>query len=436
MKAGKKNLLIFFGLFVAFFFYFSQGLDSVPYHYWDEEHYILAANSYLEGNKPYFNSEHPPLGKELMALGMSVFGNEPWGWRVASVFCGALSCTLIAYLVFLWTGSLGIGLFTACLLPLDPMLLVHFRMALLEAPLMAGLLLATLAAYQFLQGTRPRLPVLYLWGLAAGVALAIKLNTLVFLPIWWVLAGLYLRKNQAKLTLWLQSLVALTALPLAVLFLSYGIIGYNPMETLELLAFMWNFHQFYQGPAKLFSRWYEWIWIKEPIWYVLRRPEPTVVHAVVLTGNLVLWIGSLAALIYLGIRKYRDQIFWLFALPIFFQIILYARKPTTFFYYMVQVLPFLYLLLGGALGDLWQRWGRRFGTLLRVDFALLWLGALIVFVNYWPLLWGQPFNQALYERKTGQTLPTWRASPRSGVNAPAAKPSQSTQTETQKHQGH
>src|SRR3569623_2654582 len=47
----------------------------------DEVHYLPAARAFLHLAQPV-NLEHPPLGKELIALGVALFGDRPLGWRI------------------------------------------------------------------------------------------------------------------------------------------------------------------------------------------------------------------------------------------------------------------------------------------------------------------------------------------------------------------
>ena len=54
----------------------------------DEFHYIPAARRLLDFSNPK-NMEHPPLGKELIAIGMAIFGDQPLGWRFMSTIFGA-----------------------------------------------------------------------------------------------------------------------------------------------------------------------------------------------------------------------------------------------------------------------------------------------------------------------------------------------------------
>ncbi|HEX8387416.1 MAG TPA: dolichyl-phosphate-mannose--protein mannosyltransferase, partial [Sphingomonas sp.] len=53
----------------------------------DEVHYVPAARALLALSHPV-NTEHPLLGKELIALGIALFGDGAIGWRFLSTLAG------------------------------------------------------------------------------------------------------------------------------------------------------------------------------------------------------------------------------------------------------------------------------------------------------------------------------------------------------------
>ena len=56
-------------------------IPSKPY--FDEIHYLPAARELLERGL-YINREHPLFAKQLIALGIALFGDNPLGWRIFS----------------------------------------------------------------------------------------------------------------------------------------------------------------------------------------------------------------------------------------------------------------------------------------------------------------------------------------------------------------
>ncbi|HEY8454380.1 MAG TPA: phospholipid carrier-dependent glycosyltransferase [Actinopolymorphaceae bacterium] len=85
---------------------------------------------------------HPPAGKWLIAIGEWAFGMNPFGWRVAVAVMGTLSVLVMARVVRRMTRSTLLGCVAGFLLAIDGLHLVESRIALLDLPAMAWLLLA------------------------------------------------------------------------------------------------------------------------------------------------------------------------------------------------------------------------------------------------------------------------------------------------------
>ena len=68
------------------------GITTPDKFVFDEVHYVPAARQMLEPvmPQPMLNPMHPPLAKQLIALSMRVFGDDPLGWRYPGTLFGAL----------------------------------------------------------------------------------------------------------------------------------------------------------------------------------------------------------------------------------------------------------------------------------------------------------------------------------------------------------
>jgi dolichyl-phosphate-mannose-protein mannosyltransferase len=123
----------------------------------DEAYYVNAARRLLgwtvSAGSPYAgapagidpNSEHPPLGKVVIAASMKVFGDDPLGWRFPSLVAG-LVVIIAIYLLVRSTGrDPWLAVYAAGVAMLDNLLLVHSRIATLDvlflAPLLVGAVL-------------------------------------------------------------------------------------------------------------------------------------------------------------------------------------------------------------------------------------------------------------------------------------------------------
>ncbi len=52
----------------------------------DEVHFVAQGRHYLHGES--FLDPHPPLAKLIIAAGIAIFGDHPWGWRVGNATLG------------------------------------------------------------------------------------------------------------------------------------------------------------------------------------------------------------------------------------------------------------------------------------------------------------------------------------------------------------
>jgi dolichyl-phosphate-mannose--protein O-mannosyl transferase len=104
----------------------------------DEKHYVPQAwqilrNGGVEDNPGYEVVVHPPLGKQLIALGELLFGYDGFGWRAASALAGTLTVLLVIRVARRLTGSTLLGGIAGILLICDGLSHVQSRMGMLDA---------------------------------------------------------------------------------------------------------------------------------------------------------------------------------------------------------------------------------------------------------------------------------------------------------------
>jgi dolichyl-phosphate-mannose--protein O-mannosyl transferase len=85
---------------------------------------------------------HPPLGKEMIAVGEWLFGLTPFGWRFSVALIGSLSILLLARIVRRMTRSTLLGCVAGLLMALDGLELVLSRTAILDVFVMFWVLAA------------------------------------------------------------------------------------------------------------------------------------------------------------------------------------------------------------------------------------------------------------------------------------------------------
>ena len=150
--------------------------------YFDEVHYVPALREWLALGE-FTNREHPPFAKQLLALSVLIFGDNPLGWRALPVVAGAAA--LFASMRALWFATLSrfATLAYGVLVASGFLLFVNARIAMLDIFYLAFLALAfwqSVAAIREPETGRRRLAIA---GVMLGLAMASKWNALVLAPV-------------------------------------------------------------------------------------------------------------------------------------------------------------------------------------------------------------------------------------------------------------
>ena len=374
---------------------------STPY--FDEVHYLPAARALLDLSH-LANPEHPPLGKELIALGIAVFGDRPMGWRIVPALMGAIG--LFAAMRALWFATLSrfatlaFGVLLATAFPL----FVQARIAMLDG-MMAGFVLVAAwmcaGAVREHETARRRLAIA---GAALGCAMATKWNAvplallpgLAFLGVrarhagWRLLTAT--RELPVRGTSLVEAAVWLGLLPLAVYaltfaphaFIEQGAVG--PGGLIDLHRRMLALQEQVVERHTYQSVWYDWVGNRRAIWY-LYEPVDGAQRGVMLVGNpltMLLGVPALAWCAWAGAvrRKWTElAVATLYAASLGLWIV--AAKPVQFYYHYLLPSCFLMAALALALDALWKR-GLRWAPLLVLA------GSAALFAFFWPILTAAP----------------------------------------------
>ncbi|MET0666742.1 MAG: glycosyltransferase family 39 protein [Acidimicrobiales bacterium] len=352
---------------------------------WDESYYVPAARSYLDGVFDV-NLEHPPLGKWLIAAGIQLIGDEPLGWRAASLVAGIVTVPLVWFLARRLLGSTAWATAAAFLVAIDGLLIVQSRTAVLDSllpPLIVG---ATLAVLVHLDRgyDRRRLsgPLLIAGGLL-GAAVACKWEALPALlgaiGLWVLPPG----RDRATLR---TTAIAFVAVPGGVYLAAHA--GPLIQSGFDLPAFFRtqidavNYHRKFRANHERSSPAWTWLWLRTPPSYISETGNGRVAHLVAL-GNPVLWWGFLACLPHLVFvwwhRRDRTVEVVLFALLTLYLPWLVILRPG-FLYYLTPLVPFMAIGLTYSLRAVWDR-----GGALRLVPGGVLLAAFLAFVAFVPI---------------------------------------------------
>ena len=335
----------------------------------DEVYYVDGARDFLRygvevaGSKPEF-VVHPPIGKWCIALGIKIFGDSEFGWRIAAAIAGTLITLIAARLAHELFYSPFLTAVTAALVAFDGLLLVHSRTALLD--LFLTLFILTAAYFWFRQ---------QYWysGIFFGLALATKWSALYFIALF-ALVTLF---RLLKVTALKESLRELGIRVLQFAFLPLGIYltswagwlfsdrGWNRDYASNPLASLFYYHKqmldFHTSLVEKHS--YQanpwgWLIMKRPTSFFYESPQgcgsTSCSQEVLALGTPVLWWSATIALVFLiGLwvwqfyqrsidKKLTFILLGVIAgyLPWFF-----FQKRTTFSFYAIVFEPFLVLAI-------------------------------------------------------------------------------------------
>jgi dolichyl-phosphate-mannose-protein mannosyltransferase len=388
------------------------GLEYPPEEYFDEVYHAKAARQYLAGEAPA-EWVHPPMAKLLIAIGVRLFGYEPWAWRLAPALAGTLLIVVFFFLARQVLASERAALLASTLLLADGVYLVQSRIAMTN---IFAVLFQLGAVLLLLRATeRERLPALGMLatGLVLGLALSTRWTSLfaaAFLGLLLVVRRGRRLLRPRELTL---AFLAFAVLPAAVYVTSYLPVrilrpGLEPWHSFaELVALqkeVWSYHANLNATHPYFSRWYTWPWLYRPTWYFFKQEDATV-RGIVALGNPALWWASVPVTLWAlvtGVRRREARL--LFAGVGFCCLYLpwgFSPRTLNYSHYLFEAIPYACLSLAVLLDTHWDGEGREHarGYVLTV---------MALFVLFLPFLTGLPVPSRLFFAKLGPFgLWTW-----------------------------
>ena len=400
-------------------------LDSIKSFIFDEVYYVDGARDLLKygvevsGSQPEF-IVHPPLGKWLIASGIQIYGDNPFGWRIATAVVGSLLILVVALVAHKLFRDPLLTALASALMALDGLALVLSRTSLLDNFLTFFILLAT---YCFVIKK-------YWWtGVVLGLALATKWSALYFIFVFALIAlyrafSHHTGKDLIKPTL--QRFLQFAVMPVSVYLASWS--GWfastrgwaRDHSTNAFNSFIYyhqqmlNFHTGLTEKHNYEANPWSWLIMGRPTSFFYESPKgcgaPSCSQEVIALGTPVLWwlgVAALSLVIGLWIRSFFTHLFdpavtiivaGMAAgyLPWFF-----FQERTVFTFYAIIFEPFVILALVFAARSIlsnYKKWGE---VLVAALFILIFLN----FVYFLPIFIGDVLTYDAWQSR--MWFPSW-----------------------------
>lgn len=399
--------------------------------YFDEIYHARTAYEFIH-KEPIYEWTHPPLGKLIISLGILIFGMNPFGWRIAGTVIGILMVPVIYIFAKKLLKHSWLAIVTCLLFTFDFMHFAQTRIATIDVYVTFFIMLMYLFMFKYytmsfydapfkktlvplaLSGICMGLGVAAKWtGAYAGVGLAIVFFMTIIQRyneyraalknVQGTSDGIPNRRIIEEFTpkcirtlAW--CLLFFVAIPLFIYCCSYIPYMFTPSGD-GLKTVITNMNSMYAYHAKTVlksthsfsSHWYQWPIMTRPIWYYSGTVSGTVKEGISSFGNPAVWwtgIAALAYMIYIAIAK-KDRNAQFLAIAYFAQLVPWMGVARlTFIYHYFPCVPFIALMLGYAIYDLYTNAKNKKAVIIAsVVFAAI---AIALFALFYPVLSGQP----------------------------------------------
>ena len=340
----------------------------------DEIYYVPAAKTLWALDRPV-NIEHPLVGKELIGLGIRLFGDTSFGWRFPSTIAASAVVMGVFAIGWLTFRRVRPALVAAVLTIVDMTVFVQARIAMLDGFMAAFLILSVAAMLWAMRGPGWVRSRTALAGVLLGLAAGAKWTAVPFLAFAG-LAVIVIRVRGGRLagrdlesalyargqTHWpgvatLPLLLILGVFSIAAYFASFApafFYATDPLDFTHLLPFqatMYAQQTQVLPPHTYQSSWWSWPLDLRPIWYLYEVADGAQRGVLMLGNPAVIWGGLVAvgACLYGWWRDGAWRLLgvaalWIGALGIFIVI----PKSLGFYYYYYPASIFLSLALAAA----------------------------------------------------------------------------------------
>ena len=376
-----------------------------------------------DGRVGKYQWDHPPFGRNMIAVGILLFGNNSFGWRISNVVFGAMGIVIAYYLGMRLSGRRIVGLLTAGFLLFDGLYFAYSRAGLIDlyvAVLMVGALLAFLT-YLSAPPDRIRWP-LFVTGVLLGLGIATKWNAgYAALLIGLVTVGrlghlLWLRHRGATSQEVRNGIrehlicipFMLGAVPASMYVLTYApffLEGYSLAQFVDLQKTAFRIQTTLTYDNAQSSQWWQWPLALRPVWFGNRSLGDGRIATTYANGNPLLYWAFLPAMAWVCFHWWRTRRTALIVLAIGFfgqWLPWILVEKNAYVYHFLPAVPFGCVAVATAIVHLCQR-NKGWRRTLAIEYVVV---VVLVFAFFYPVYACLPISHAALALR--MWFPSWR----------------------------
>jgi dolichyl-phosphate-mannose--protein O-mannosyl transferase len=330
--------------------------DGRAYEWWHSE------LTWERQTGAYIDWLHPPLAKLFQATSIVIFGDNPWGWRLASSVAGIL-LLLVVYLLArtMWPDNQMVAIIAILLGAVDGLAIAQSRIAMNDIFVTLFMTAAVLCYYSY-QKNKTSAKWLILLALMTGGAIASKWSG-VFLFLFFIL---WQKGKGIKLLIFLASSSML------IYFLSYSqlFLTHPLSHFFELHRQIWLYQTNLEATHPFSSKAWEWPLGLKPVYLYVSEDgkiqlwnRPFYLTWYLSLVGLVVAIGKVIFSKMLREQR-RKYAFLILAYFCFWAVWLWSPR-IMFFYHYLPAVPMLWLITGGVMGEVIKDFFSKRGAIIR-----------------------------------------------------------------------
>lgn len=404
--------------------------------YFDEIYHPRTAYEIVNGLDIY-EITHPPLGKDIMAFFVSIFGMTPFAYRIGGVLFGIAMIPIMYLLAFYIFKDSKWAMFSALLMTFDFMHHTQTRIGTIDSYLTVFIMLSYLFMFKYYSMNiyedkleKSYIPLLFS-GIFMGLAMATKWSgvysavglAIIFFATIYHRYGEYLwyykNENIEMISLARKYLVKIilvcfiffVAIPVIIYFGSYipYMRGSNFNSFSDIIGnqfYMLNYHGHLESTHPFESSWWMWPLNIRPMYYYAKTYGENIVGGISAFGNPAIWWMGIVALFY-GFYKIngKDKHILFFIIVAYFAQYLpwIFISRTVYMYHYFPSTPFIILLITFMFKDRFKE--------INNKWVIIYLAIVVIlFILFYPVITGIPVN-SIYVDKVLRWFPSWVLTP-------------------------